>query len=410
MEPILHEWGSLLLRWTHIITGMAWIGSSFYFMHLDAHMKPVPDIPKGKGGEAWEVHGGGFYQVKKYLVAPDFLPDDLIWHKWQSYATWISGFFLLIWLYYYKSSIYLIDPSVMTLRPFPAFVIGLGGLALGWILYDRLCRSSLGDNPMLVGIIVFVGVVLAAFLYQQVFSPRAAFIHTGALMASIMTGNVFFVIIPNQHKVVAMLKAGQVPDPYYGKTAKLRSSHNNYFTLPVVFLMISNHYPLTYSTPYAFVIVALALVAGTVVRYFYNERHAGRGDKGWCWAVAAGCLLMGILVSMTTTAEGRAALGLPPLVSSAHARSGPPPLVPADVQNIVMGRCSMCHAREPVHEGFAVAPRGIRLDSVEEIARNKALIVMQAGLTHAMPPNNVTELPPEDRLVLKAWGAGTLRD
>jgi len=409
MEPVLHEWGSLLLRWTHIITGMAWIGSSFYFMHLDASLRATPDIPQGKGGEAWEVHGGGFYQVKKYLVAPDFLPDDLIWHKWQSYATWISGFFLLIWIYYYQSSIYLIDPAVMDLKPFVAFAIGLGGLALGWLSYDALCRSKLGNRPEVVGAIVFTGVVVAAFLFQQVFSPRAAFIHTGALMATIMTGNVFFVIIPNQGKVVAALKAGEVPNPYYGKTAKLRSSHNNYFTLPVVFLMISNHYPLTYSTPYAWVIVALALIAGTVVRYFYNARHSGQGDKAWCWVVAAVCLIAAICISMTTTSEGRSALGLPPLVSTAYAKSGPPVVVPDDVQNIVMGRCSMCHAAEPVYTGIAIAPRGVLLDTVEHIARNKELIVMQAGLTHAMPPNNITELPPEDRAMLRAWGAGTLK-
>ncbi|QRG09121.1 urate hydroxylase PuuD [Xanthobacter dioxanivorans] len=406
MEPILHEWGSLLLRWTHIIAGMAWVGASFYFMHLDASLKACPDIPPGKGGEAWEVHGGGFYQVKKYLVAPAFLPEDLAWHKWQSYATWITGFFLLIWIYYYQSSIYLIDPAVMNLKPFAAFAIGMGGLAAGWIAYDQLCRSKLGDNPTAVGAIVFVGVVLAAYLFQQVFSARAAFIHTGALMATIMSGNVFFVIIPNQHKVVAALKAGEVPDPYYGKTAKLRSSHNNYFTLPVVFLMISNHYPLTYSTPYAFVIVALALVAGTVIRYFYNERHSGRGDKAWCWLVAALCVVIAIFISATTTPAGRVALGLPPLVTPAFAKSGPPVVVPDEVQNIVMGRCSMCHAAEPLYEGITIAPRGVLLDTPEAIARNRPLILVQAGLTHAMPPNNITEISEEDRAVLKAWGLG----
>ncbi|MFS8036844.1 urate hydroxylase PuuD [Xanthobacter sp. AM11] len=406
MEPILHEWGSLLLRWTHIIAGMAWIGSSFYFMHLDASLRQVPDIPAGKGGEAWEVHGGGFYQVKKYLVAPDFLPEHLTWHKWQSYATWITGFFLLIWIYYYQSSIYLIDPAVMELKPLVALLIGLGGLAAGWVAYDRLCRSKLGDTPAVVGAIVFAGVVLAAYLFQQVFSPRAAFIHTGALMATIMSANVFFVIIPNQHKVVAALKAGEVPDPYYGKTAKLRSGHNNYFTLPVVFLMISNHYPLTYSTPYAYVMVALALVAGTVIRYYYNERHAGRGDKAWCWLVAALCLAAGIVLSATTTPAGRAALGLPPLVSTALASSGPPVAVPEEVQNIVMGRCSMCHAAEPVYEGIVIAPRGVMLDTPEAIARNRHLILVQSALTHAMPPNNLTELSAEDRAMLKAWASG----
>ncbi|MGU3492510.1 urate hydroxylase PuuD [Xanthobacteraceae bacterium A53D] len=403
MEPILHEFGSILLRWAHIIAGMAWIGASFYFMHLDAALRPTPELPKGKGGEAWEVHGGGFYQVKKYLVAPNHLPDHLIWHKWEAYTTWITGALLLVWTYYYQATLYLIDPAVLELTPWQAFGIGAGGLAFGWIFYDLLCRSKLGRSDLHVGIVVFVFVVAMAFFFQQVFSPRGAFIHTGALMATIMTANVFLIIQPNQRKVVAALKAGQAPDPEYGRIGKLRSSHNNYFTLPVIFLMMSNHYPITYSTPYAFVIVALALIGGAIIRVFYNKRHAGLGNWWWCWGVALACLLGALAICLTTTPAGRTALGWPPLVSTAAAAPAPVVAVPGEVQDVVMGRCSMCHAAEPVWEGIAVAPRGILLDTPEAMARNRPLIHMQAVLTHAMPPGNITEITPEERAALKAW-------
>lgn len=406
LEPILHEFGSLLLRWAHIIAGMAWIGASFYFMHLDAALRPTPEIPQGKGGEAWEVHGGGFYQVKKYLVAPDFLPSHLIWHKWEAYFTWVTGALLLVWTYYYQATLYLIDPAVMALTPWQAFGIGVGGLAFGWIFYDLVCRSPLGRSDLHVGLAVFVFVVAMALFFQSVFSPRGAFIHTGALMATIMTANVFLIIQPNQRKVVAALKAGQEPDPKYGKIGKLRSSHNNYFTLPVIFLMMSNHYPITYSTPYAFVIVALALIGGAIVRVFFNKRHAGAGNLWWCWGVALACLAAAIAICLTTTPAGRTALGWPPLISTAEAAPAPVAEVPSEVQDVVMGRCSMCHMAEPVYEGIAFPPKGIVLDTPEAMARNKPLILMQAVLTHAMPPNNLTEITPEERAALKAWATG----
>lgn len=406
MDPILHEFGSMLLRWTHIVTAMAWIGSSFYFMHLDAALRPVSDIPEGKGGEAWEVHGGGFYQVRKYLVAPDMLPRHLMWHKWESYSTWISGFFLLMWVYYGQASLFLIDPAVANLSPFKAAIIGLVGLFAGWVFYDLICRSPLGKHDGVVSAIVFCFVVGMAFLFQQVFSPRGAFIHVGALMATIMTANVFLVIIPNQHKVVAALKAGATPDPALGKMGKQRSAHNNYFTLPVVLLMISNHYPLIYSTPFAFVNVALALVGGGIIRLYFNRRHAGRTGWWWCWIVALVCLAASLVLTATTSPAARMALGLPPLMSTAMAAPAPAAVaVPLEVQNIVMGRCAMCHAPNPLYEGLAVPPRGIILDSEEQIARNRHLILIQAVLTHAMPPNNVTDLSLEDRAVLKAWAS-----
>lgn len=401
MEPVLVEWVSLLLRWLHLVAGMAWIGASFYFMHIDASLKPTSEIPAGKGGEAWEVHGGGFYRVRKYLVAPDALPKELIWHKWQSYTTWISGFLLLCWVYYLGAALYLIDPAVWPTTPAVAAAIGIGSLVVGWAVYDLLCRSPLGRSDLWLAIVGFALVVGAAWGYGQIFGGRAALLHTGALMATWMSGNVAMLIIPNQRKVIAALLAGNAPDPALGKAAKQRSSHNNYLTLPVVFLMLSGHYPLTYASGYGWVIVALVLVAGGLVRHFYNERHAGRGDPWWTWGVAAACIVLMVLVSQTATPDGRAALGFAPaepapsLVAQAAA--------PTDVTEIVLSRCSMCHASTPAWDGVGIAPKGVLLDTPENIQRQAPALRVFAVMTHAMPPHNITEMTSEERQVLAHW-------
>ncbi len=400
MDPILAEWGGLLLRWVHIITGIAWIGSSFYFMHIDAAMRATPDIPTGKGGEAWEVHGGGFYHVRKYLVAPEKLPQELIWHKWESYSTWVSGFFLLCWVYYLGSDLYLIDPAIRPLSALQAAGIGIGGLVLGWVVYNFLVSSKLAEKPVLLATIGFAFIMAMAYFFQTMFSGRGALIHTGVLMATIMTGNVAMNIIPNQRKVIADLVAGREPDPSLGKQAKMRSTHNNYLTLPVLFLMISGHYPLTFTSPYAWVMVGLVLIAGALVRYFYNQRHAGIGNKWWTWLVAALALLAAVFVSMLSNPVGRARLGLaaletPAPVASIH--------VPGDVNEVITSRCSMCHASEPVWASLASPPKGILLDSPDQIARNRHLIMEQAVMTNAMPPNNITEITAQERQVLAEW-------
>jgi uncharacterized membrane protein len=400
MDAILFEWGGLLLRWLHILAGMCWIGSSFYFMHIDASIKAVPDIPSDKGGETWEVHGGGFYQVRKYLVAPDNLPPKLIWHKWEAYTTWISGFFLLVWIYYFVSDLYLIDPAVRPLSPAAAAAIGIASLVLGWLVYDQLCKSRLAHNETALATMGFALTILATAGFQQVFSGRGTFIHVGALMATIMSGNVFMNIIPNQKKVVADLIVGREPNPAYGKQAKTRSNHNNYLTLPVLFLMISGHYPSTYSTPYAPLLVGLVLVAGGVVRHFYNERHAGRRDPWWAWGLAAACVAAAILVSMLGTPAGRAQLGLAALRPVEVASRA---TIPPEVADVILTRCSMCHAREPVWAGLAAPPQGIPLETPDQIVRAAPEIRIQAVVTGAMPPNNVTQMTVEERRVLAAW-------
>jgi len=403
MDAIFIEWGSLLLRWVHIITGIAWIGSSFYFMHIDASLRAAVSMPKGAYGEVWEVHGGGFYEVRKYLVAPDHLPKDLIWHKWESYATWLSGFSLLMWTYYLRADLFLIDPSIMQMTTPVAALIGIGALALGWLVYDGLCKSPLGQNDIILAVVGFIYVIGMAYIFQHVFSARGAFIHTGALMATIMTANVFLVIIPNQAKVIASLKAGDVPDPRLGAIGKTRSTHNNYLTLPVLFLMLSNHYPITYSSPYAYVVVGLVLVAGASVRVFYNLRHAGKGDHWWTWMLAAMCIAGAIALTVLSSSAARDQLGLAPLAAPMEVASTSSPTVPADVVDVVTSRCSMCHAAEPVWEGINEAPKGVRLDTPAHIARYMDAIYMQSVLTRAMPPNNLTAISDQERRILRDW-------
>jgi uncharacterized membrane protein len=400
MDAIVMEWGGLLLRWVHIITGIAWIGSSFYFMHLDATLRAIPDIPTGKGGETWEVHGGGFYQVRKYLVAPDKLPDELIWHKWESYSTWISGFFLLVWMYYLGADLYLIDPAVRALSPLGAVAISISALVFGWFIYDTLVKSPLAKNELTLAAVGFAFIVAAAWYFQQLFSGRGALIHTGALMGTIMSGNVFMNIIPNQKKVIADLIAGKAPNPEFGKQAKTRSRHNNYLTLPVLYCMLSGHYPLTFTSPYAWVMVGFVLITGAAVRHFYNERHAGRGDKWWTWGVAVVCMLAVVGISMLSNPAGRERLGLKAIKSVQLASSV---RVPKNVDDIISSRCSMCHASDPVWSGVATPPKGVLLETHAHIARQAEAIRIQAVLTNAMPPNNITQMTNDERRALATW-------
>ncbi len=392
MEPIVWDWAGLIVRWVHLITGVAWIGASFYFFHLDASLRRRPGLAAGVGGEAWQVHGGGFYRMQKYTVAPAELPEELTWFKYEAYFTWISGFLLLCVVYYFGAEVYQIDRSVMDLPVWAAVSIGIGSLALGWIGYDRLCKSRLGDDDVRLAGVGFVLLVAAAWAYTQVFSGRAAYIHAGSLIGTIMVANVFFVIIPNQKKIVADLIAGREPDPKLGKQGKQRSLHNNYLTLPVLFTMISNHYPMTYGSEWNWLILAGVIVVGGVVRHFYNLKHAGRGAQWWLWPVAAAFMGLVIAVSMTEretlgVAEGEAATGV---------RF-------AEIEPIVAQRCAVCHARRPSFDGFAEPPAGVVFETPEQIRREAARIHAQAVATAAMPPGNLTGITDEERRRLAAW-------
>ncbi|AWJ86823.1 cysteine desulfurase (plasmid) [Azospirillum sp. TSH58] len=389
MEPIVWEWVNFLVRWLHVITAIAWIGSSFYFIHLDLSLRRRDGLPNGVAGEAWQVHGGGFYNMMKYTVAPAELPEKLTWFKWESYATWLSGFALLSVLYYHGATLYMIDPAVLDIPWWGAVLLSLGALGLGWHVYDRLCKSPLGKDDAKLAAAGFVFLVLVAWGLSHLFSGRAAMLHVGALIGTIMSANVFRIIIPNQTKAVAAMKAGQVPDPALGKQAKQRSLHNNYLTLPVVFLMISNHYPLAFGTRYSWVIVAVVLVVGAVIRHFFNSRHAGKPTPWWTWAVAAA----GVAVIVGLSAAG----------TRTESAAAPAKVEFAQVEEVVLSRCSMCHAAQPVWEGIGVPPRGVMLDSAEAISRHAPQIRTWAALSDAMPPGNVTGITPEERRLLAAW-------
>lgn len=404
---ILWDWAGFAVRWLHVITAIAWIGSSFYFVALDLGLRKAPDLPPGAHGEEWQVHGGGFYHIRKFLVAPDAMPEHLTWFKWESYATWLSGAALLMIVYWVGAELYLIDPSRADLAVWQAIALSAGSLTIGWLVYDALCKSPLGNRPTVLMLLLFALLVAMSWGYNQIFTGRAALLHLGAFTATIMTANVFLIIMPNQRIVVGDLKAGRKPDPKYGKIAKLRSTHNNYLTLPVVFLMLSNHYPLAFATEYSWIIAALVFLLGVTIRHYFNTKHAtGRGPH-WTWGATV--ILFLILAWLSTApmwgsfeeAEARPMTAYEQRFASAEGFH--------EAEAIVIGRCSMCHAREPVWDGIRWAPKGVVLETPQDVAHNARAIYLQAGVSHAMPPANVTEISDDDRRALVRWfraGAG----
>src|SRR5258708_29949369 len=303
---ILTEWSSLILRWLHVVAGIAWIGSSFYFIHLDLSLKPRPGLPEGVAGEAWQVHGGGFYRIVKYLVAPAQLPDELTWFKWEAYTTWLSGFALMVVVYYLDAELFLVDKSILDLTPLQAGLFSLASLLLAWLLYEAACRSGLAGHELPFALGGYLFLVGLTFAFTHVLSGRGAFNQIGAIIGTIMVANVFLNIIPNQRKTVAALIAGEKPDPELGLQGKQRSVHNNYLTLPVILLMISNHYPLLFATKYNWVIVAIVLLLGPVIRHFFNARHAHKPSPWWVWGVAAAGMIAFGLLSAARPPQGRA--------------------------------------------------------------------------------------------------------
>ncbi|MFX3679696.1 MAG: urate hydroxylase PuuD [Hyphomicrobiales bacterium] len=397
---VFMEWAEFAVRWLHVITAIAWIGSSFYFIALDLGLNR--DIEGPADGEEWQVHGGGFYHIQKYLVAPEAMPEHLTWFKWESYATWLSGFGMLVLVYYLGADLYLVDPNVADISiPF-AIAISLASLAFGWIVYDQLCKSPLGETPTVLMLLLFVLLVVMAWGYTQVFSGRAALLHLGAFTATIMTANVFLIIIPNQKIVVADLKAGRTPDAKYGKIAKLRSTHNNYLTLPVIFFMLSIHYPLAFASEYNWLIAALVFLMGVTIRHYFNTRHARAGNPTWTWLATA--ILFVLIMAISTW----------PLFSDDPANPEDARATPyqerimategfEEVASIVQGRCSMCHATEPFWDGIVFPPNGVRLETHAQIAAHARDIYIQSGVTHAMPPANVSFMEDEERRAIVEW-------
>ena len=395
---VLWEWVEIAARFAHVITGIAWIGSSFYFIALDLGLHRDRNLASGADGEEWQVHGGGFYHVQKYLVAPEAMPDHLVWFKWESYATWLTGFLMLVLVYYMGAQLYLIDATVMELTVGQAVGISIGSLAFGWVIYDLICKSRFGNDNTRLMLGLYLILVGMAWGYTQVFSGRAALLHLGAFTATIMSANVFFIIMPNQRIVVADLKAGRKPDPKYGKIAKQRSTHNNYLTLPVLFLMLSNHYPLVFATPYNWVIACLVFLMGVTIRHWFNSKHARHGNPHWTWVVTVVLFLIIAWLSSVRSdpIEGEAAVsGVAAQFAAAAGFEG--------VTSIVQGRCAMCHAAEPVWDGMLQAPKGVHLETPAQIAGAARRIYLQAGVSHAMPPGNLTYIEPAERAQIVAW-------
>ena len=391
-------WLEFAVRWLHVITAIAWIGSSFYFIALDLGLHRDRALASGADGEEWQVHGGGFYHIQKYLVAPEKMPDDLVWFKWESYATWLSGFALLVLVYYLGAEFYLVDPNVLDIPAWQAIGISAASLAVGWVAYDLICKSRFGDDNTRLMLLLYVILVGMAYFYTSVFTGRAALLHLGAFTATIMSANVFFIIMPNQRIVVADLKAGRVPDAKYGKIAKQRSTHNNYLTLPVIFLMLSNHYPLAFATEYSWIIASLVFLMGVTIRHYFNTIHARAGNPTWTWAAT---VLLFIVIMWLSTApmfraeEPEQAQGAALRYAKAEGFD--------EVHDIVLGRCSMCHAAEPAWAGLLWPPKGVRLETEAQIAGAARAIYLQAGVSHAMPPANLSYMEPEERARIVAW-------
>lgn len=395
MEGYILDWANMLLRWVHVITAIAWIGSSFYFVWLDNSLtKPTaPDLKeKGVDGELWAVHGGGFYNPQKYLTAPKSLPENLHWFYWESYSTWMSGFALLVVLYLFNASTFLIDKNVFDMSPGAAVGFAVSYLLIGWIVYDSICRLF-NKNDRLVGILVAIYIAAAAYVACHIFSGRAAFLLTGAMVATIMSANVLAWIIPGQRKVVAALKAGQPVDPIHGKRGKQRSVHNTYFTLPVLFAMLSNHYSMTYAHKYNWVVLILIMLSGVLIRQFFILKHKGKINVLWPAAGVAALAVVAVMIApqprpAVAKAEGEAAAA----VSFAK------------VQEVMNARCVQCHAEQP--KMMPTAAKGIKLETPEEIKAHAQLIYQQAVQQKAMPLGNVTQITDDERALLGQWFEG----
>ena len=385
MEGHIIEWSNLLVRWAHFIIGVAWIGASFYFNWLENHLNRKAPQDEGIAGNLWAVHGGGFYHLKKFTNGPAKLPEVLHWFKWEAYMTWVSGLTMLVIVYYYNANAMMIDPSISDITPMMAIGVGLASMIVSWFLYDVLCKSSLKEKPLVLGAILFVYFVLLAFLLSQLLSGRAAYIHVGAAIGTIMAGNVFFGIIPAQKELVKALTEGRIPDPSFGKDGLLRSRHNNYFTLPILFIMISNHFPSTYGSEYNWLILIAISAVGILARHYFNIRHLTKAM--WMLPTAFFAFVMIMLATMPAKQK---------------ALKADDKVTTAQIMPIIQERCMSCHSTKPTQAGFSSAPAGLAYDVPMALENNADKINTQV-MQKVMPLGNLTKMTVEEREQVSRW-------
>jgi uncharacterized membrane protein len=388
MDPFLTDWLNLLLRWGHMIAGISWIGTSFYFVALDFTLRRHANLAAGVTGEAWEVHGGGFYHVQKYVTAPAALPDHLTWFKWEAYLTWLTGFLLLIVQYYVFADSYLIDASVLALTQLEAIALSLVSLAGGWLIYDFLCRRLAMSYPQVLMALVFVLISVAAWGFTHIYSGRGAFIHVGTFIGTMMAANVFMVIIPNQRKITAALIAGKTPDPRYGAVGKQRSLHNTYLTLPVLLMMVSNHYAFLTGHAQSWILIGLIVVGGGALRHFLLRVEVGDRQDQFAWTLAVMAATLGLALYLT--------------------QPGPTAAVALDVSDetamtIINTHCASCHSATPTDPKTKAPPKNIILQSPADIRRYGPQIIVQSVTNKAMPLGNRSKMTVEERAMLGAW-------
>jgi len=403
VDAHLTEWLNLGIRWIHMIVGIAWIGASFYFVWLENNLNRS-NPREGLSGDLWAIHGGGIYHLEKYKLAPPQMPENLHWFKWEAYTTWLSGVALLMVVYYLNPSLYLVLPG-SDLSPAAAVAIGFGSLIVGWFVYDLLCDSPLGKTPALLGLVLFVLVIAACWGYSQIFSGRAAYIHTGALIGTIMVGNVFRIIMPAQRALVRAIESNTTPDPTLPAKGLLRSRHNNYFTLPVLFIMISNHFPSTYGSQYNWLILAALGALSVLVRHYFNTRH---DSNRFAWALPAAAVGMICLAFVLSPNRQPVPQNLAPTIPeqasvSAQQNGGESHSPFNKVSSVIEERCTVCHSANPTSPLFSAAPAGVMFDTPEQIQQMAAKIHAQTVASQIMPLGNITQMTQEERDLLASW-------
>ncbi len=386
LESHMMEWLNIVIRLLHITFGIAWIGASFYFVFLENALNRTEDVRDELSGNLWAVHGGGFYYLEKYKVAPKTIPKHLHWFKYEAYFTWLSGFCLLFVVYYFNASAFLIDKNVLDISATQGILIGVGSFIVGWLIYDVMCKSTLIKNQLSFSIIGFLILISFAWFYCHVFSSRAAYIHFGAMIGSIMVANVFFVIIPAQKAMVSAAKLGLPLDPTLGKNALTRSLHNNYFTLPVLFVMVSNHFPSTFGYEYPWIILAIISLGAAGVKHYLNLKEKKELNV-WILPVSVVILLAACFISAPNTNPNECKKEVSIV----------------EVQGIIQKRCAQCHSSAPTDDVYRVAPNGVMYDTPEDIAKKKELIMQRVILTKTMPQNNKTNMTEEERNTIRCW-------